>query len=327
MGIVHPLVYENEDSLVGQLGYGTGSLHNSDRHSMVWCRNFDGGRSFSSTLGHNWTWANVTWFREMILNAIEWTGGREYANCVTFNEVKDLLDEAAAAGNVNAAGAGALDASLASADAAYRDGDNAAAAGFAKQFVAEAKRVANCGCADGGAALLELQSKGVELVNWMSGDGSAPPEPRFAQDAPGTVGGSVPATLALSLGTAPMFPPFIPGVANTYTAGSTANVISTAGDALLSVADPSATATGRLVNGSYSLASPVRARATSALGAGSAFAAVGGSSSPTSLLTYSGPVSNDAVTLAFEQAIGANEALRTGTYSKTLTFTLSTTTP
>jgi hypothetical protein len=40
-----------------------------------------------------------------------------------------------------------------------------------------------------------------------------------------------------------------------------------------------------------------------------------------------GPVSNDQVTIAFKQAIGANEALRTGTYSKTLTFTLSTTAP
>jgi hypothetical protein len=31
--------------------------------------------------------------------------------------------------------------------------------------------------------------------------------------------------------------------------------------------------------------------------------------------------------IAFRQAIGANDALRTGTYSKTLTFTLSTATP
>ena len=38
-------------------------------------------------------------------------------------------------------------------------------------------------------------------------------------------------------------------------------------------------------------------------------------------------MSNDAVTLEFKQSIGANDALRTGTYSKTLTFTLSTTTP
>jgi len=38
-------------------------------------------------------------------------------------------------------------------------------------------------------------------------------------------------------------------------------------------------------------------------------------------------VSNDTATITFSQAVGANEALRTGTYSKTLTFTLSTTTP
>ena len=54
---------------------------------------------------------------------------------------------------------------------------------------------------------------------------------------------------------------------------------------------------------------------------------MGGSASPTSLLTYSGPSSNDSVTLNFKQTIGANDALRTGAYSKTLTFTLSTTTP
>ena len=34
-----------------------------------------------------------------------------------------------------------------------------------------------------------------------------------------------------------------------------------------------------------------------------------------------------SVTLAFKQVIGANDALRTGTYAKTLTFTLSTTSP
>jgi hypothetical protein len=33
------------------------------------------------------------------------------------------------------------------------------------------------------------------------------------------------------------------------------------------------------------------------------------------------------VTIAFAQHVGANEPLRTGAYSKTLTFTLSTTTP
>ena len=46
---------------------------------------------------------------------------------------------------------------------------------------------------------------------------------------------------------------------------------------------------------------------------------------PTTLLTYTGPTAGaDTVTLGFRQAIGADDVLRAGTYSKTLTFTLST---
>jgi hypothetical protein len=104
-------------------------------------------------------------------------------------------------------------------------------------------------------------------------------------------------------------------------------VISTAGDAGLSVTDPSATATGRLVNGAFALPQPLQVMAASAGGTGGAFAPLATDGAPLSLLTYSGPVSNDAVTVSFRQAIGANDALRTGAYSKTLTFTLSTTTP
>jgi hypothetical protein len=98
-------------------------------------------------------------------------------------------------------------------------------------------------------------------------------------------------------------------------------VISTAGDGTLSVADASSTATGHLVNGAFSLPQALQA------GAGGTFAPVGGSANPTSLKTYTGPVSNDAVTVNFRQRINANDALRTGSYSKTLTFTLSTTAP
>ena len=77
-----------------------------------------------------------------------------------------------------------------------------------------------------------------------------------------------------------------------------------------------------MVNGAFSLPQPLKVRA----GAG-AFANVGGSANPTSIHSYGGPVSNDAVTVGFQQSIGANDALRTGAYSKTLTFTLSTTQP
>ena len=95
-------------------------------------------------------------------------------------------------------------------------------------------------------------------------------------------------------------------------------MISTAGDAALSVADPAGT--GKLVNGAFTLPQALQVRANTA-----AFQPLG--ANPLTLLTYSGPVSNDVVTLAFKQVIGANDALRTGTYAKTLTFTLSTTSP
>jgi hypothetical protein len=43
--------------------------------------------------------------------------------------------------------------------------------------------------------------------------------------------------------------------------------------------------------------------------------------------SYAGPVSNDLAAIPFRRHIGSTDALRAGTYSKTLTFTLSTTTP
>ena len=152
--------------------------------------------------------------------------------------------------------------------------------------------------------------------------GAPAPDCSADVETPGGAGGTVPATLALTLGTSASFGAFTPGVARDYTASTNANVISSAGDATLSVADASSNHTGHLVNGTFALPQKVQARARTA-----AFADVGSSASPTTLLTYSAPVANDAVALEFKQSIGANDALRTGAYSKTLTFTLSTTTP
>jgi beta-glucosidase len=143
--------------------------------------------------------------------------------------------------------------------------------------------------------------------------------------AQGTVSGTVPATLSLTLGAPATFGAFTPGVDATYTAGTTANVISTAGDGALSVSDPDTAHPGHLVNGSFVMPQALQAKATSPAGAGSAFAPISGS--PATLLTYSGPVSNDPVAITFQQAIARTDALRTGNYSKTLTFTLSTTNP
>lgn len=198
-------------------------------------------------------------------------------------------------------------------------------------------------CGDGVRNLGETGSDGVAIVvvphatcDFRVADGAAAAPiddvdvagdqaiPVSLTSASGSVGGTVSPTLSLTLGAPASFGAFTPGVARTYFATTTANVITTAGDALLSVADNGAAA-GHLVNGSFVLPQAVAVKASSASSAGGDYQAVSGA--PTPLLTYPGPVSNDPVTLGFRQAIGANDALRTGAYSKTLTFTLSTTTP
>ena len=47
--------------------------------------------------------------------------------------------------------------------------------------------------------------------------------------------------------------------------------------------------------------------------------AIAGASNPTPLKSWTGPISNDPLTIAFKQPIAANDPLRTGSYSKTLT--------
>src|SRR3954453_21526094 len=116
------------------------------------------------------------------------------------------------------------------------------------------------------------------------------------------VSGAVPATLALTLGPAVAFGAFTPGVDRNYDASTAASVITTAGDAALTVSDP-----GHLTNGAFSLPEPLQVSFSKSI--------------------WSAPASNDPVTISFKQVIKASDALRTGAYSRTLTFTLSTSTP
>jgi glycerophosphoryl diester phosphodiesterase len=121
-------------------------------------------------------------------------------------------------------------------------------------------------------------------------------------DVASSVGGSVAPTLSLALGGPASFGAFVPGVARVYSASTSATVVSTAGDATLTVNDP-----GHLTNGAFSLASPL-----------------GVSISPNA---WTGPVTHAESAIELTQPIAANEPLRTGTYAQTLTFTLSTTNP
>ncbi len=75
-----------------------------------------------------------------------------------------------------------------------------------------------------------------------------------------------------------------------------------AGSATLSVSDP-----GHLTNGAFALAQPLRVSIDPAV--------------------WNAPVSDAASAITLRQAIGATDALRTGTYSTTLTFTPATTAP
>jgi hypothetical protein len=116
------------------------------------------------------------------------------------------------------------------------------------------------------------------------------------------VGGEVPATLSLTLGAPASFGAFAPGVDHTYTASTTADVVSTAADAQLTVSGPD-----HLSNGGFSLAEPLQI-----LGV------------PRS---WDAPVAHDTFAIGFSQHIGASDPLRTGSYAAALTFTLSTDTP
>jgi hypothetical protein len=138
-----------------------------------------------------------------------------------------------------------------------------------------------------------------------------------------TIGGTVPPTLALTLGAPASFGAFTPGVDRTYTASTTATVTSTAGNAALTVSGPLhltnapvpddderlpvAQSRARGSTGAFTLPDPLQVDVTPS--------------------RWDDPVANDPVALAFHQHIGATDPLRTGTYATTLTFTLSTTAP
>jgi len=155
---------------------------------------------------------------------------------------------------------------------------------------------------------LTVVGKNAAATDWLGGldllvlDAGAAAQPTPTAVATAEVGGSVPATLALSLGTPPRFEAFIPGTEREYTTSTQATVTSSAGDARLTTSEP-----GYLANGAFKLAQPLQVAL--------------------SKTTWDGPVSGDNVDVTFKQAIGAKDPLRTGTYAKTLTFTLSTTNP
>ncbi len=138
-----------------------------------------------------------------------------------------------------------------------------------------------------------------ELASFVS-TSNGPVQGAPIQDAP--VGGTVPATLGLTLGGPASFGAFTPGVAKVYDTSTTADVISTAGDAMLSWSGPN-----HLTNGAFTMPQPFTIDFSKS--------------------SWNAPVSHDLVSIGVHQPIAATDALRTGSYVATVTFTLSTTNP
>ena len=136
-------------------------------------------------------------------------------------------------------------------------------------------------------------------------------------DQQSTLASAVPATLAVTL--APVsFGNFQPGVARDYLASTTATVTSSAGNAALIVQDTSPFYTNHLVNGSFALSQECcRSRTTTATTRRCRRASGSGAVRP--------PARRCRWRL--KQSITASEPLRTGSYTKSLLFTLSTTEP
>ena len=188
------------------------------------------------------------------------------------------------------------------------------------QFVALAKRIAAERAGFEACAVRKLDEFFTQWIYTPSKPTLTPTTFAMSVCRSADVSGTVPGTLSLTVGGSVDLGVFRPGVGADYDATLAATVLSTAGDATLSVTDPSTVANGRLVNGAFALPRALQAK----VGA-SAFAPI--SDVPLTLKSYAGPASKDAVTVDLRQTIGANDGLRTGRYAKTLTFTLSTTTP
>jgi len=141
------------------------------------------------------------------------------------------------------------------------------------------------------------------------------------------VGGTVNSQLTLDIAGPASFGTFVPGTARDYTSTLVADITTTTPDAALTVVDASANAAGHLVNGTVALQQALKVRAANAANPAPAFTALPETGAPLSLLTYAGPTTKDRVNIGFQQSIGGSETLLRGTYGKTLTFTLSSTTP
>jgi PKD repeat protein len=296
-------------------------------HPISWCHRYDGGRSWYTGMGHTQASYSESLFLGHILAGINITAGYTPSAACGISPQNQAPTVTAArnpTGNVALGSAVAFTATGSDPDGDtltydWDFGDSTAHASsqnpthtYAAVGTYPAKVTVSDGKGGTANATVSVTVTGPTAIE---------------TNQPGDVMATVPSMLSLSISQNASLGAVTPGVAKDYSASVTGLITSTAGSAALTVTDPSSTATGRLVNGTYALAQPLQVQASDPTHAAGAFGPVGGSANPLTILTLDSAVSADPITIGIKQSVGASELLRAGSYSKTLTFTLTSTTP
>ncbi|MEN3539392.1 ThuA domain-containing protein [Microbispora sp. ZYX-F-249] len=158
---VHVLQTLNEATYVGGIGASAGRVEGAD-HPISWCQNYDGGRSFTQALLHNWANTLDPMFQKNMLEGVKWAAGQTEANCVSHEELRKLVAAGVADGSVGADLAARLGQALTASYDAYLVKDYAGALAQAKAF----RQTVDSGHV-GGRAQSTLRDRAHELVEWM----------------------------------------------------------------------------------------------------------------------------------------------------------------
>jgi type 1 glutamine amidotransferase len=130
-------------------------------HPISWCQNFEGGRSWYEGAGHVDSSYTDPLFLDHLLGGIEWTAGvaQGGGNCVTFPEVRRILDGSAAGSVRETKLSEDVAQHLAAAETAADAGDHARAAHVLQQARAKSEGLQDA----------TLTSKIGDLADWQSG--------------------------------------------------------------------------------------------------------------------------------------------------------------
>ncbi|WP_062430662.1 ThuA domain-containing protein [Herbidospora daliensis] len=157
---VHVLQTLTESTYVSGIGNSAGRVEGAD-HPISWCANYDGGRSFTQALMHNWKNTADPIFQKNILEGIKWAAGATSGNCVTHVEMRALVAAGVTDGSVDTALAATLNGAIDASYNAYLVKDYVEAMEQAKVVRREVK--ANLPGADN----TPIRERAKELAEWM----------------------------------------------------------------------------------------------------------------------------------------------------------------